>query len=54
MYISRYLVELDSKQQTSTIFMRSVLEKDKLSGKGFQDWYRNLRIVLEQERKLYV
>ncbi|KAJ8764898.1 hypothetical protein K2173_010363 [Erythroxylum novogranatense] len=34
--------------------MRSILEKEKLSGTNFLDWYRNLRIVLKQERKLYV
>ena len=34
--------------------LRSVLEKDKLTGTNFLDWFRNLRIVLKQERKLYV
>ncbi|XP_063936488.1 uncharacterized protein LOC135148376 [Daucus carota subsp. sativus] len=34
--------------------VRSVLEKDKLTGTNFLDWQRNLRIVLKQERKLYV
>ena len=34
--------------------VRSVLEKDKLTGTNFLDWQRNLRIVLRQERKLYV
>ncbi|KAF7826958.1 retrotransposon protein, putative, Ty1-copia subclass [Senna tora] len=34
-----------------TIF---VLEKEKLTGTNFLDWYKNLRIVLKQERKLYV
>ena len=34
--------------------VRSVLEKDKLTGKNFLDWQRNLRIVLRKERKLYV
>ncbi|KAL8109335.1 hypothetical protein AgCh_025432 [Apium graveolens] len=34
--------------------MRSVLEKDKLIGTNFLDWQRNLRIVLKQERKLYI
>ena len=37
-----------------TLSLRSVLEKDKLTGTNFLDWYRNLRIVLTQERKLYV
>ncbi|KAL1220012.1 hypothetical protein V5N11_028820 [Cardamine amara subsp. amara] len=33
---------------------RFVLEKDKLNGSNFLDWYRNLRIVLKQKRKDYV
>ena len=38
----------------NTLSLRSVLEKDKLSGTNFLDWYRNLRIVLKHEKKLYV
>jgi len=34
--------------------LRSVLEKDKLNGSNFLEWYRNLRIVLKQEKKDYV
>ncbi|KAL8089365.1 hypothetical protein AgCh_038983 [Apium graveolens] len=34
--------------------VRSVLEKDKLTGTNFLDWQRNLRIILKQERKLYI
>ncbi|KAK8632994.1 hypothetical protein V6N13_013849 [Hibiscus sabdariffa] len=30
------------------------LEKEKLNGINFLDWFRNLRIVLKQERKEYV
>ena len=39
---------------TNNFSIRSVLEKDKLTGNNFLDWQRNLRIVLRQERKLYV
>ena len=39
---------------TNSFSLRSVLNKDKLNGANFLDWYRNLRIVLTQERKLYV
>ena len=39
---------------TNIFSLRSVLDKDKLNGANFLDWYRNLRIVLTQERKLYV
>ncbi|MEX5533334.1 hypothetical protein, partial [Pseudomonas syringae] len=31
-----------------------ILEKEKLSGTNFLDWYRNLRIVLKQEKKQHV
>ena len=34
--------------------LRSVLEKEKLKGSNFLEWYRNLRIVLRQEKKDYV
>jgi hypothetical protein len=30
------------------------LEKEKLNGAKFMDWYRNLRIVLRQEKTEYV
>ncbi|KAG8474922.1 hypothetical protein CXB51_031617 [Gossypium anomalum] len=39
---------------TNTLSLRLILEKDKLNGLNFLDWFRNLRIVLKQERKLYV
>ncbi|KAK8557826.1 hypothetical protein V6N12_010050 [Hibiscus sabdariffa] len=38
----------------NTISLRSLLEKEKLYGINFLDWFRNLRIVLKQERKEYV
>ena len=38
----------------SNLSLRSILEKDKLNGTNFFDWYRNLRIVLKQERKEYI
>jgi hypothetical protein len=34
--------------------LRSILEKEKLNETNFIDWYRNLRIVLKQEKKEYV
>ena len=39
---------------TPTPSLRSILEKDKLNGTNFLDWYSNLRIVLKQERKEHV
>lgn len=38
----------------SSFALRSILEKDKLSGTNFTNWYRNLRIVLKQENKEHV
>ncbi|KAK9003614.1 hypothetical protein V6N11_084253 [Hibiscus sabdariffa] len=38
----------------NTISLRSLLEKEKLNGINFLDWFRNLRIVLKQERKEYI
>jgi hypothetical protein len=34
--------------------LRSVLEKEKLNGINFIDWYRNVKIVLRQEKMEYV
>jgi hypothetical protein len=31
-----------------------LLEKEKLNGTNFMDWYHNLRIVLSQEKTEYV
>ena len=39
---------------TSNLSLRSILEKDKLNGTNFLDWYINLRIILKQERKEYI
>ena len=44
----------NNNNNNSTMSLRSVLEKDKLTGTNFLDRFRNLRIVLKQERKLYV
>nr|ABG22008.1 retrotransposon protein, putative, Ty1-copia subclass [Oryza sativa Japonica Group] len=38
----------------SSFNLRSILEKEKLTGTNFMDWYRNLRIVLRQEHKEFV
>ena len=44
----------NNNNNNSPMSLRSVLEKDKLTGTNFLDWFRNLRIILKQERKLYV
>ena len=43
-----------TSNNTPTMSLRSILEKDKLNGTNFLDWYRNLRIVLRQERNEYI
>ena len=43
-----------SASNNSAFNLRSILEKDKLNGVNFMDWYRNLRIVLRQEKTEYV
>ncbi|KAJ9545659.1 hypothetical protein OSB04_025366 [Centaurea solstitialis] len=39
---------------TNNLSLRSILEKDKLTGANFLDWEHNLMIVLRHERKWYV
>ncbi|KAI5407515.1 hypothetical protein KIW84_053681 [Lathyrus oleraceus] len=39
---------------TSNNILRSILDKEKLSGTNFLDWQQNLRIVLKHDKKLYV
>ena len=43
-----------TSNNTSIFTLRSVLEKEKLNGTNFLNWFRNLRIVLKQEKKMYV
>jgi hypothetical protein len=43
-----------SASNNSAFNLRSVLEKEKLNGTNFIDCYRNLRIVLRQEKREYV
>ncbi|GKC28086.1 hypothetical protein Tco_1035380 [Tanacetum coccineum] len=40
-------------QTTNNNSIRSILDKEKLNGRNFLDWYRNLRIVLRNEQKLH-
>ena len=41
-------------QNVRNLSLRSILEKDRLNHNNFMDWYRNLRIVLKQEKLSYV
>src|SRR5664279_4433402 len=43
-----------SSLQLSNFALRTIMEKDKLNGTNFTNWYRNLRIVLKQEKKDHV
>jgi hypothetical protein len=43
-----------SASNTSTFNLLSLLEKENLNGSNFMDWYRNLRLVLRQEKTEYV
>jgi hypothetical protein len=43
-----------SASNISTFNLRSLLEKEKLNRAYFMDQYRNLRIVLRQEKNEYV
>jgi hypothetical protein len=38
----------------SNITLRIVLDANKLTGSNFLNWYLNIRIVLKQERELYI
>ncbi|KAK8547495.1 hypothetical protein V6N12_031632 [Hibiscus sabdariffa] len=55
---SRKLKQSEHQSQiimaNDSISLRSLLENEKLNGINFLDWFRNLRIVLKQERKEYV
>ncbi|KAD4586260.1 hypothetical protein E3N88_23861 [Mikania micrantha] len=44
----------DANTTNSSFTLKSILEKDKLKNSNFMDWYRNLRIVLTADNKLYV
>ncbi|GJX05276.1 retrotransposon protein, putative, ty1-copia subclass [Tanacetum coccineum] len=43
---------MDANQTTNNNSIRSTLDKEKLNGSNFLDWYPNLRIVLRNKQKL--
>nr|GEV88889.1 hypothetical protein [Tanacetum cinerariifolium] len=43
---------MTANQTTNNNSIRSILDKEKLNGSNFLDWYHNLRIVLRNEQKL--
>ena len=50
----RSMAPSNSLPQLSSFALRSILEKDKLNGTNFTNWYRNLRIVLKHDKKDHV
>ncbi|WVZ96608.1 hypothetical protein U9M48_042224 [Paspalum notatum var. saurae] len=50
----RSLIMAANPAPSSGFNLRSILDKEKLFGTNFTNWYRNLRIVLKQERNEYV
>ncbi|GJX59860.1 putative RNA-directed DNA polymerase, partial [Tanacetum coccineum] len=46
-------VMMAATQTTNNNSIRSILEKEKLNGSNFLDWYHNLRIILRNEQKLH-
>jgi hypothetical protein len=43
-----------STSNTYAFNLQSLLDKEKLDGANFIDWYRNIRILLRQEKIEYV
>ncbi|GJR87645.1 retrovirus-related pol polyprotein from transposon TNT 1-94 [Tanacetum coccineum] len=48
-----YYLFMTATQTTNNNSIKSILEKEKLNGSKFLDWYRNMRIVLRNEQKLH-
>ena len=46
-FVISNVIKYDKQNNT----LRSLLEKEKLNGTNFLDWFLNLRMVLKQERK---
>ena len=49
-----FVVAIMTSSNTNSMSIRSVLEREKLVGRNYLDWHRNLRIVLRQECKSHV
>ena len=45
---------LNNTSSSSPFNLRSIHDKEKLNGRNFLDWQRNLRIVLMQEKEEYI
>ncbi|GKA14132.1 ribonuclease H-like domain-containing protein [Tanacetum coccineum] len=48
-----HATKMTATQTTNNNSIKSILEKEKLNGSKFLDWYRNMRIVLRNEQKLH-
>ena len=49
-----YILKLYKLTNTSNNILRLLIEKEKLSETNFLEWHRNMRIVLTDEKELYV
>ncbi|GJT29985.1 zinc finger, CCHC-type containing protein [Tanacetum coccineum] len=47
------IISRTATQTTNNNSIRTILEKEKLNGSNFLDWYCNLQIVLRNEQKLH-
>ncbi|GJV76707.1 zinc finger, CCHC-type containing protein [Tanacetum coccineum] len=47
------LTKMAANQTTNNNSIKSILDKEKLNGSNFLDWYRNLRIFLRNKQKLH-
>ena len=45
------MAQNSSVPQLSSFVLRSILEKDKLNGTNFTNWYCNMRIVLKHDKR---
>ena len=45
---------MTNRNASSTFLLSAVLKQNKLDGTNFNDWFRNLKIVLKQQKKEYV
>ena len=46
-FVISNVIEYDKQNNT----LRSLVEKEKLNGTNFLDWFRSLRMVLKEEQK---
>jgi hypothetical protein len=45
---------IPSNTTTTSFALRPILDRERLNGNNFIEWFRNLRIVLTHDKKMYV